>query len=93
MLEISFGPQPLLQLPYAILLVPRLPMGALAIAAAVVSGFAFDTAGLSAFGKISITMSTIFTDYALKPDQTIIRVMHCLTAAPSMPKQSLGNRT
>ena len=91
--EFSFRPQSLLQLSDAIFLMPCLPMGHLTIAVTIVCRFTLHAARLFAFRQISCTMSANFTDVAFNSDHRIIRSMHCLAAAPSMPKQSLGDWT
>ena len=68
-------------------------MGNLTIAVAVISSFAFDTARSFAFGQIRVTMSTSFTDHALKSDQRMIHSRIFLSAVLPMPKQSLRNWT
>ena len=66
-------------------------MGDLAIAIAVISSFAFDTARWLAFGQTRFTVSAPFTESAFKTDQRMIRSRLFLAAVLPMPKQSLGD--
>ena len=78
--------EPFLEFSNTILLVSSLPMGDLAIAVAVISSFAFDTARWLAFGQISSATSAAFADCTLKPGQRIIQIRLIYSAVLPMPK-------
>ena len=58
------SPQPLLELPNAILLMPGLPMGNLTIAVAVISSFAFDMLGTMDFVRFFAIAALCFCSLA-----------------------------